>query len=165
LEKIRKQLRAEPPAQSRIKLKNDRKILLKRNEALTANQKFVLDTVLLNYEGLGKAYAAKEAFINIWDSGDRLEAEYLYEQWKARLDEEIAPAFVDLTRAMENWHDEIFAYFEHRYTNAYTESANAIIKQVQQAGRGYSFDVIRIKIIFGWMPKEEKHYLTDEDFI
>lgn len=33
------------------------------------------------------------------------------------------------------------------------------------AGRGYSFDVIRTKIMFGMKPKEEKRYLTEEDFI
>lgn len=165
MEKIRKKTREDMPARWRVKLKNDRKILLKRNETLTVGQKFILDTWLLNYEGLGKAYAAKEAFINIWNSGDRVEAEYLYSKWKDSLDEEIVPAFAELTRAMENWHDEIFTYFDYRYTNAYTESANAIIKQVQHAGRGYSFDVIRAKILFGLKPKEEKTYLTDEDFV
>jgi transposase len=165
MEKIRKKTREDMPARWRVKLKNDRKILLKRNETLTINQKFILDTWLLNYEGLGKAYAAKEAFINIWNSGDRVEAEYLYSKWKDSLDEEIAPAFAELTRAMENWHDEIFTYFDYRYTNAYTESANAIIKQIQHAGRGYSFDVIRAKIMFGMKPKEEKKYLTEEDFV
>lgn len=30
--------------------------------------------------------------------------------------------------AMNNWHDPIFAYFDHPITNAYTESANNLIR-------------------------------------
>lgn len=40
------------------------------------------------------------------------------------------------------------AYFDVRYTNAATEALNGITKLKQRMGRGYSFDVIRAKILF-----------------
>lgn len=57
-------------------------------------------------------------------------------------------AYKDLVRAVNNWHVEIFNYFDKRLTNAYTESINSIIRQVERMGRGYSFDALRAKILF-----------------
>jgi len=48
---------------------------------------------------------------------------------------------------MANWHTEIFNYFEHRITNAYTESFNAIARKMDRMGRGYSFEVLRAKLL------------------
>ncbi len=40
-------------------------------------------------------------------------------------------AYKDLVRAVDNWQEEIFNYFDKRLTNAYTESINNIIRQVE----------------------------------
>ncbi|GIN52390.1 hypothetical protein J36TS2_12840 [Bacillus paralicheniformis] len=57
-------------------------------------------------------------------------------------------AYKDLVRAVDNWQDEIFNYFDKKLTNAYTESINSIIRQVERMGRGYSFEALRAKILF-----------------
>jgi len=57
-------------------------------------------------------------------------------------------AYKDLVKAVDNWQDEIFNYFDKRLTNAYTESINSIIRQVERMGRGYSFEALRAKILF-----------------
>lgn len=59
---------------------------------------------------------------------------------------------------MGNWHDEVFAYFDHPITNAYTESLNNLIRVMNRLGRGYSFDALRAKILFteGLHKKKEK---------
>lgn len=57
-------------------------------------------------------------------------------------------AYKDLVRAVDNWHVEIFNYFDKGLTNAYTESINSIIRQVERMARGYSFDALRAKILF-----------------
>lgn len=49
---------------------------------------------------------------------------------------------------MTNWHDEIFAYFENPMTNAYTESSNNLTRVMNRMGRGYSFEVIRARMLF-----------------
>ena len=50
--------------------------------------------------------------------------------------------------AMSNWNTEIFAYFDYRVTNAYTEVLNGLIKIANRNGRSYSFDVIRAKTLY-----------------
>jgi hypothetical protein len=49
---------------------------------------------------------------------------------------------------LENWKEHIFAYFNVRYTNAATEALNGIAKLKHRMGRGYSFEVIRAKVLF-----------------
>lgn len=57
-------------------------------------------------------------------------------------------AFGPLITAVTNWNEEIFAYFDHRITNAFTESLNSLIKVMNRLGRGYSFEALRAKILF-----------------
>lgn len=56
--------------------------------------------------------------------------------------------FDDLIKAMSNWEEEIFNYFNFPITNAHTESLNRIIKTMNHVGRGYSFEAFRAKILF-----------------
>ena len=49
---------------------------------------------------------------------------------------------------MDNWSPYIFNYFDHRVTNALTESLNAGIREFDRAGRGYSFEALRAKVLF-----------------
>ncbi|KGA93608.1 transposase [Leptospirillum ferriphilum] len=72
----------------------------------------------------------------------------IYKEWDSGLDPEIRPIFGALLTAFQNWEDSILAYFDHRVTNACTESANNLIRAVQRMGRGYSFDVLRARILF-----------------
>lgn len=39
-------------------------------------------------------------------------------------------------------------YFDQRITNAHTESLNNLTRSVMRQGRGYSFEVIRAKMLF-----------------
>jgi hypothetical protein len=43
---------------------------------------------------------------------------------------------------------EILNGFDYPVTNAYTESINRYAKDVQCMGRGYSFDVVRAKMLY-----------------
>lgn len=156
LDKVRKDIQKKdmPHAQSK-QLKKDRRWLMMNEKDLNQTQKTLLSTWLLNFDNLGKAYAAKEAYKSIWNSDTREIAEYLYNEWLKKLDPEIKPFFLELTRATKNWWTYIFNYFEYPFTNAYTEAANGMIKDIQQAGRGYSFDVIRAKLVYGLGPETE----------
>lgn len=62
--------------------------------------------------------------------------------------EHIVGAFEPLITAISNWKEEIFNYYDHKATNAYTESLNSVIRHVDRIGRGYSFDVLRTKILY-----------------
>ena len=49
---------------------------------------------------------------------------------------------------VNNWHTEIFNYFDYEYTNAATESLNRVSKEGSAKGRGYKFEVLRAKMIY-----------------
>lgn len=150
LDTVRKDLRESLTAKERLGLKRDRYLLLKRAADLKAKDMLLLNTWIGNFPTLNTAYALKEEFFGIWDAAtDRKEAEQRYGEWKARVPTEMEPQFKPLITAMTNWRTEIFAYFDHRITNAYTEAINGIARVVNRNGRGYSFEVIRAKMLFG----------------
>lgn len=41
----------------------------------------------------------------------------------------------------------VLAYFEEPYTTGYVEAVNRVLDDLQRAGRGYSFEVIRAKLM------------------
>jgi transposase len=149
LDQVRRDSRDDMPHAQSKQLKRDRRLLMKKEKNLDEMQKFRLSTWLLNFDNLGKAYAAKEAYAAIWNSDSREIAEFLYNEWHDKLDDEIRPAFQKLTGATKRWWKYIFNYFDYPFTNAYTEAVNGIVKTIQQSGRGYSFEVIRAKMVYG----------------
>lgn len=150
LDAVRKNTRKQMTDKRRRQLKNDRYILLRRRNELTDQQRLILDAWIQNYEKLGHAYVAKEMFCDVWEASSREEAEAYYQAWLDWIERvEIAHAFYDVTRAVNNWRTEIFAYFDHPLTNAYTEALNGILKLIQRNGRGYTFKAIRAKLLYG----------------
>ena len=148
LEKLRKRIRKDLPARQRLKLKDERFLLLKRQHDLKGEDMRRALEWFRQFPQLGEAHALKEGFLSIWDHRTRAEAEAACAQWLANIPAELAPTFKDLTTAVHNWHDEIFAYFEQPITNAYTESVNRLAKDMNRMGRGYSFEVIRARMLY-----------------
>lgn len=156
MERVRKATHAELEKNQRRQLKHDRRILLMRRVQLNESDVLILDSWLKNFENLGLAYQAKEAFAEIWNAPYRMRAEALYDQWVDELPEAIVPAFSELMTSMRNWREEVFSYFDIGLTNAYTESVNAIMKEFNRRGRGYSFEVLRAKLLFHPERRQEK---------
>lgn len=148
LEKLRKQLRKGLSARQRLKLKDERFLLLKRQHDLDGKAMAQMLAWFEQFPQLGEAHALKEGFLSIWDQSTRAGAEAACERWRANIPAELAPTFKALTTAVSNWHDEIFAYFEQPITNAYTESVNRLAKDMNRMGRGYSFEVIRARMLY-----------------
>ncbi|MEQ1560774.1 MAG: ISL3 family transposase [Methyloglobulus sp.] len=149
VEKGRKDIRGQMTNGEVKLLKKDRFLMLRRRRDLDATQEFLLSGWTENYPVLHDLYHAKERFYDIWDSNlTRKQAETAYMDWKDSIPASIRKYFADLDRAIGNWHKEVFNYFDHRVTNAYTESANNHIKSIARQGRGYSFEVLRAKTLF-----------------
>lgn len=156
LNRVRKDIRSKMQPNQRIQLKRDRYVMLRRRDQLDAKDTFLLETWLGSFEELGHAYAAKEMFCDIWESENPRQAQAKYREWLLWIaDKKLQGAFADLVRAMTNWHDEIFAHFKHRYTNAYTEAMNGILKIINRNGRGYGFKALRAKVIYSALRREE----------
>lgn len=148
LETIRKQLRASLSDKRRRTLKKDRFILLRRKRDLKEQDLVILESWTHNFPTLGAAYELKESFFDIWDEDDRQAAEARYDLWQADIPLELADQFEPIVTAMKNWREPIFAYFDTGLTNAYTEAMNGLIRVIDRAGRGYSFEALRAKILF-----------------
>lgn len=154
LEKLRKRLRKTLPERQRLKLKDERFLLLRRRQDLKPESMAALLEWFQRFPQLGEAHALKEEFMSIWDRRDRPSAEAAYQAWVGNVSVEMRPVFKDLLTASANWREEIFSYFENPITNAYTESVNSLVKGMNRMGRGYSFDVIRARMLYD--PKARK---------
>lgn len=147
LEDIRKTLRKDMEKESRVPLKNMRFLFLTGSENLTPRQTKQLDMLLEAYPQFKTSYYLKEAFRNIYQFAEtRYEAEQMYANWLQA--NEGCHAFDGFISTVGNWYTEIFNYFDNRYTNAQTESLSNVIREVDRAGRGYTFPVLRAKILY-----------------
>lgn len=158
MERARKSIRAELTLKQKRGLMHDRFVLLKRQRDLTDKEAFNLDGWVQNYPVLGEAYRLKEAFYAIYEQAiSRDDALQRYEVWYKEVTPEIRPYFADLIRAFTNWQPWILNYFDHKVTNAYTESLNSLIRVMNRLGRGYSFEALRAKILFTEGVHKQKH--------
>lgn len=168
LEAVRKQVRTDLTPKQRRALMHDRFILLHRKHDLPAEKLLILDVWINNFPTLLAAYNLKEKLFEIWDTQQaHYDARKAYQEWEATIPADIAWAFKDVTTAVRNWDREVFNYFTHRITNAYTEAANGLAKLTQKNGRGYSFASIRAKMLYSFSqhkrPKYDKSFDEADD--
>lgn len=150
LDSVRRTLRDGLNLTERRKLLRSRHLILRRRKDLNDKDFAAMQEWTNAVPVLFNAYQAKEDFFQIYDCTTKAEAMDLYDTWKACLDKTTTTAFHDLIRAVDNWRPEIFNYFDFPgATNAYTEAANGMAKIANRMGRGYSFEAIRAKILFG----------------
>jgi transposase len=152
------------PNESRLKGKGKRSrfLLLKRARNLKKHEEPVLKEWKAQYPEIGAAYDLKEELFDLWELRDRAEAERRYADWAHRVrthPTDLQPAFRELLRAVDNWREEIFNYFDHPYTNAQTEARNNVMKSMQRQGRGYDFETVRVRMLYREevLPPREPH--------
>ena len=152
MDTVRKDTREHLTGRQTRTLKRDRYILFHRKADLNEQDQFILDLWIGQFPTLGKAYQLKEQFCELWDVKDRQEALERYGAWLASIPTELQPAFKPLTTAVGNWKGEIFSWWEHPITNAYTEAIAGLVKLTNHTGRGYSFKAIRAKLLYSNLP-------------
>ena len=126
--------------------------LLKSNiEDLDDERKRQLNRLFEAVPDIKMCYALKESFRSIYRCETRAQAEEAFKNWEAAIPS--GPKFrpyKQVAKTVKKWHKEIFNYFDcGRVTNAVTESMNSIIKKINRMGNGYSFDVLRAKVLYG----------------
>lgn len=147
VETVRRRLRAELTKAQRVTLKRERGVLLRRRHTLQERDLLKLEGWTGSFPWLSRAYDLKENFYDIWDSPTRAEAQERYMEWVTTVPDELVTAFKPIMTAVTNWEGEIFAYWDHPYTNAATEALNGLTKMMNRMGRGYSFEVLRSKLL------------------
>lgn len=149
LERVRRKMKETLAPKINLGLKHDRKLLTKRAHDLNDHQYLVVSGWLRSFPLLGAAYDLKERYMQIWDVETKEEALAAYLNWEVSIPPELAHAFKPIPVAWRTWRKYILNYFDDkRVTNAFTESFNAKIRRAYQNGHGYSFEVLRAKILF-----------------
>ncbi|NEV75616.1 ISL3 family transposase [Rhodopseudomonas sp. BR0C11] len=149
LNNVRKEVGQEHDVKGRRMMMRSRHLLLKRPSKLKAHERLALDGWLQNVPKIKRAYDAKERFYSIYDKcTTKAEAMAAYDAWLRDLPAEMTKPFAELTRAMKNWRTEVFNYWDWPITNGYTEGKNRTVKMINRVGVGYSFPVLRARILF-----------------
>lgn len=147
LDSIRVRLRSSQDKKERKKLRYSRYNLLHNMEDLTAKQQAQLEELFQEYPQFETPYYLKEEFRSIYNCHTREEAQQAYALWKQH-----AVGYKEFEAAadtVDEWYLEIFNYFVFPYTNAVTESLNKVINDIDNNGKGYSFDILRAKALYG----------------
>ena len=144
---IRKGISDGLTSKERLHLKKSRFLMLKGVETLDLSEQMLLHDLLESFPAFKEPHSLKEDFRAIYGADSRVEAESLYDDWKVRAS--CIPGYVDFINTVDNWYGEIFNYFDHPYTNAVTESLNGVCKEIAAVGRGYTFSVLRAKVLYG----------------
>lgn len=134
----------------------DKWALLKRSDRRRNEEIMFSDVWTRNEPQLGQACALLQGFYGMWEECQTPnEAQAYFAEWRARVKQspssEARAAFQPLLKLFASRPQDIFSYFGTRLTNAYTEQANRRIRDINRAGRGYNFAVLRAKILYGNM--------------
>ena len=150
VERVRKEVRADLSDRQRRTLMHDRFLLHKRHKDLTAQQLLILESWLGQFPRLAAVYWRKEDFYKVYEARTHEEAIACYAAWVKKVKEsQVTDAFQDFLETVERWRTFIFNYFTYRYTGGLVEGLNSLIRSVDRAGRGYSFAVLRARLLFG----------------
>ena len=149
LNEVRKEFAVKLPRATAIRLKGQKKLLEKRQADLTPEQAQIVQAWLAQYPPIKECYDLKESFYDIYDAPDRATAEQVYLDWCNTIPLYLRNHMKDVISAIKRCHKEVFNYFECRITNAFTEGGmNRYIRDIHRDGRGYSFEVLRAKILY-----------------
>lgn len=130
-------------------------LLRLRNRDLSDKQRFNLEMWLDNEPEVAAAYRLKERLFDIYTL-PKDAAIKDYDSFAGDVPDSLKADFKDLLSAMKNWRKEILNYFDYPITNAYTEGMNGVAKVMNRMGRGYSFEVIRARLLFNNRPPSKR---------
>ena len=123
--------------------------MLKRPNSLTEEQLEVLAQLETLHPEFKQAYDLKERFYDIYEASSKEDAIQRFYDWENNIPKHLK-SFRDVAKTVNNNFEDIFTYWEApiRITNAYTEGHNGITKVANRMGRGYTFEVLRAKMLY-----------------
>jgi transposase len=153
IDEVRKRLRMGKRIHTRI---CTRDLLRKHLDQWEEDEKNFLEKCFEFQPELRLAYEAKEALLEIWCSSSSVTAKARYQKWLEQFPLSLKKDFKKLLTAMANWGEYIFNFFDHRYTNAFTEQSNRQVKDLNREARGCKFETARAKIIYGTLLRKQQ---------
>jgi len=165
VEMVRRDLNKSLGNRERIKLKSRNKLFLARWDTCKAETRSQLEKFFSLYPLLGQAYWLKEQLYGVYDCENRAQAEQALTEWMGSIPPELVKPFTVVTTAVKNWRPYMLRYFEHPLTNAYTESLNGLVSEINRVGRGYSFETLRAKALLKYGDAKRLIDLYDFDLM
>lgn len=150
LDTERKALQSSLDRDARLNMKKHlRWILLRRPNSLTEDQQRILGNLEKWHPEFKEAYDLKEQFYNIYEATTKDDAIQRFHEWESSIPKYLK-SFRDVVKTVNNNFEDIFTYWDApiRITNAYTEGHNGITRVANRMGRGYTFEVLRAKILY-----------------
>ena len=150
LDTERKALQSSLDRDARLNMKKHlRWILLRRPNSLTEDQQRILGNLEKWHPEFKEAYDLKEQFYNIYEATTKDDAIQRFHEWESSIPKYLK-SFRDVAKTVNNNFEDIFTYWDApiRITNAYTEGHNGITRVANRMGRGYTFEVLRAKMLY-----------------
>jgi transposase len=132
---------------TKLKLKKDKFILKTREHELTEWERAQVEMWRKEFPVIGVTYDLKEEFYRIYDAKTEAEARLRFHTWRHNIPDHLGKYWAPILVTWGNWEKEIFEYWNHPITNAYTECQNMLTRAIDRIGRGYSFDALRVKLL------------------
>lgn len=149
LEKIRISLQKSMSTGDRLLMKkNTRWSLLRGKNNRSIKDWEIIEHIRKNHPQLALAFDLKEEFFQIYECKNRTEGEQAFQSWKSSIPPEFQHGFGAVAKTVDRHHGDIFNYFDCPITNGYTEAMNGVMKAANRMGRGYSYELIRAKLLF-----------------
>ena len=145
---VRKEVQKSLGKQYRIYFKHSRKLLFKRFNELTDEQKQQVNIMLYASPSLSTAHFYKEEFLKILDCKDRDSAKAALSDWIDSAYDCGIDRFQKCAQTMINWISGILNSFSSPITNGFTEGCNNKIKVLKRIAYGYqNFNRFRNRIL------------------
>jgi transposase len=95
------------------------------------------------------AWVAKEALRDVYEAGDRVDAQVALAEWYEIVEDYDVAELSRLATTVQRWELEILNWFDSRLTNGPTEGRNLIIKAVKRSGFGFrNFHNYRLRVLY-----------------
>lgn len=160
VDKVRASIAQGLTGKDRTELRNAKKIFAMRSERIGDWAHDKIKQWSLRHPALGEAYWAKERYFEMYEvCHTPEEAAWYYDRWVKTLPASISAVFRKSCSIRGDWRAAVFSYFDHPFTTGYVEAVNRVIDDINRAGRGYSFEIIRGKMLLA--PRLEKKSFRD----
>jgi transposase len=95
------------------------------------------------------AYEVKEACFELQHSSSKHTALRRLKRWLETFPPQLREDFRELLSVLADWKEEIFNNFTHRFTNAFTEERNKLVRDILRESRGCYFKILRWRFLYG----------------
>lgn len=147
-ENVRKQEQKRFSKEYRRYFKHSRKLLLKRFDNLSDEQKQQVNMMLYASPTLSRSHFYKEKFLEMLDKKDKEQAKAALKEWISYTAECDIPQFEKCAETLRNWLTGILNSFDTSITNGFTEGCNNKIKVLKRNAYGFrNFNRFRNRIL------------------